>query len=351
MKKVLFLLAATSVAVSVQANFMPDAEAAAYLKTLAEKGKNYQRRTDKTYFFSRAQLKYGLHRNDYLRRWCDRPLMQETGLAKGGTFAVTHSGKYDEKGFINPCTYELESKLLEKFNFTGFAFFPETFGRMNIFDHVGRPGTGNIRLLTEFRFSASRAVFKPETTRRMECAARALANPYVFRLKDKVVITSYPGADERGLKYWQDVKADFQAQFGDKFLFMPWMSLDGNMRPSGKNKTWSKNDIIKMEERLRQYLRVLDGFYYNAPPFLDRRYQWEFDREVAIPIIHAVMSEPEFKDKYLAWGTKVGHMNCHVQTYGIDAFNTDTLRGTVGAAVLAARTKMPIIACVGKVVR
>lgn len=47
--------------------FMHD-EAAAYLKTLAEKGKNYQRRLDKTYFFSRAQLKYGLERKDYLRR-------------------------------------------------------------------------------------------------------------------------------------------------------------------------------------------------------------------------------------------------------------------------------------------
>ncbi len=107
------------------ANAMPDAEAAAYLKTLAEKGKNYQRRADKTYFFSRAQLKYGLERNDFLRRWCDRPLMQETGFAKSGTFQVSHSGSYSEKGFINRNTFVVESKLLEKYNFAGFAFFPE----------------------------------------------------------------------------------------------------------------------------------------------------------------------------------------------------------------------------------
>ena len=56
---------------------------------------------------------------------------------------------------------------------------------------------------------------------------------------------------------------------------------------------------------------------------------------MAIPIIHSVMSEPEFKDKYLGWGTKVGHMNCHVQSFGVDAYNTDTLRGSVEAAVLA----------------
>ena len=130
----------------------------------------------RTHFFSRAQLKYGLGRNDYLRRWCDRPLMQETGFAKSGSFTVSHSGKYDEKGFINHDTYIVESNLLKKFNFDGFAFFPETFGRMDIFNHAGTPGTGDIKLLTEFRFAGGRAVFKPELERRRECAQRALAN-------------------------------------------------------------------------------------------------------------------------------------------------------------------------------
>ncbi len=343
MKKSLLLAAVLSGLLPLWGNIMPDEEAAKYLKTLAEKGKNYQRRADKTYFFSRAQLKYGLQRKDYLRRWCDRPLMQETGFAQSGDFSVSYAGKYDEKGFINPQTYKVESNLLKKFNFTGFAFFPETFGRMDIFNHVGTPGTGDIKLLTEFRYSSAKAVYKPLKERREECASRALENPHVFKLDGKIVITSYPGANHLGLGYWKQVIADFKALYGDKFLFMPWMSLDGGIRPTGKNKTWSKADIVKMEERMREYLRVLDGFYYNAPPFKDRRYHWEFDTQVAIPIIHSVMSEPEFRNKYLGWGTKVGHMNCHVQSYGIDAFNTDTLRGTVGAAV---RAKADIVNCV-----
>ncbi|MBR2344757.1 MAG: hypothetical protein IKA71_03105, partial [Lentisphaeria bacterium] len=324
------------------ANAMPDAEAAAYLKTLAEKGKNYQRRADKTYFFSRAQLKYGLERNDFLRRWCDRPLMQETGFAKSGTFQVSHSGSYSEKGFINRNTFVVESKLLEKYNFAGFAFFPELTGRPDIYNHIGQPGTGNIVLLPEFFFQF-KELTEDEIEQRMKVAERALESPYTLRLNGKVAVTSYPCTMDKGLPFWIKLKAELKKKFGDKFLIMPWMPLDFGMRPSGKNKTWTKGDIIKMENRLRKFLRALDGFYYNTPPFSNRRYHWEFDREVAIPIIHAVMSEPEFKDKYLAWGTKVGHMNCHVQSFGVDAYNTDTLRGSVGAAVLA---KADIVNCV-----
>ena len=339
-----FLIALTlfAFALPLPAEPMPDAEAAAYLKTLAEKGKNYQRRLDKTYFFSRAQLKYGLGRNDYLRRWCDRPLMQESGFARSGSFTVSHSGTYEEKGFINHDTYVAESNLLKKFNFDGFAFFPETRGRMDIYNHAGTPGTGDIKLLTEFTFPG-KAGYEKGLERRRECAARAVANKDVFRIDGKIVVTSYPAADEKGIEFWQSVREDFKKHHGDQILLMPWMTLRGGIRPSGKNQTYSKADIMKMENRLRNYLRIFDGFYYNSPPFNNRRYHWEFDREVAIPIIHSVMSEPEFAGKLLVWGTKVGHMNCHVQSYGIDAFNTDTLRGTVGAAVLA---KADIVNCV-----
>ncbi len=329
-------------ALQVWANAMPDAEAAKYLKTLAQKGKNYQRRADKTYFFSRAQLKYGLERKDYLRRWCDRPLMQETGFAKSGEFQVSHSGSYAEKGFINRNTFIAESNLLKKYNFAGFAFFPELTGRPDIYNHVGQPGTGEIVLLPEFFFQFKELTLD-ELETRAKVAERALKSPHTLRVDGKVVITSYPCTMDNGLPFWIKLKSYLKEKFGDKFIIMPWMPLDYGMRPTGKNKTWSKADIVKMEERLRKFLRELDGFYYNTPPFANRRYHWEFDRQVAIPIIHSVMSEPEFRNKYLAWGTKVGHMNCHVQSFGVDAFNTDTLRGSVGAAVLA---KADIVNCV-----
>lgn len=340
MKKSILFLLAVAATVPLFAERLVDDEAAAYLKTLAEKGRNYRRRLDKTYFFSRAQLKYGLERKDYLRRWSDRPLMQQSSLAKGSSATESnYSGQFPEKGFINHGSYILESNLLEKFNFAGFAFFVQATGRLDIFRHAGTPGTGNIKLLAEFVY---RTKLSPDKEKRRHDFARlALKNQHAFRANGKIVITSYPATDEKSLPGWQRIKAEFKKLYGDNFLFVPYVSL--RLPPTGKNNTYTKADIIKMENRLRNYLRVLDGFYNNTPPFRERRYYGRIDREILIPIIHSVMSEAEFRDKLLVWGTKVGHMNCHRQSYGIDAFNTDTLRGTVEAAVLA---KADIVNCV-----
>ncbi|MBE6398556.1 MAG: hypothetical protein E7041_00285 [Lentisphaerae bacterium] len=322
---------------ALAANIMPDPEARAYLKELAKSSASYQRRADRTSFFSRAQLKYGLERSDYLRRWCDRPLMQDTTFAKAGTFTVSNTGVFSAKNFINHKSYKVESHLLKKFNFDGFAFFPETFGRVDLFNHVGTPGTGDIKVLTELR------PLYYDKERRTQIMSIAVKNPRTFRLNGKIVITSYPGSNEKLIPNWVKAKKELTDAFGDQFIVMPWLTLDGGIKPTGKNKCWSVADIRKMQERLRFYLRHLDGFYYNAPPFDNRRYHWDFDREVAIPIIHSVMNEPEFRNKYLGWGTKVGHMNCHIQPFGMDAFCTDTLRGTVGAALLA---KADFVNCV-----
>ena len=342
MKKLLSVMVAAAAVGTAFGNAMPDPEAAKLLKELAKSSETYRRRTNRTYFFSRAQLKYGLERSDYVRRWCDRPLMQETGFAKAGTFTVNESGKYKEKGFLNRESFRVESNLLVKYNFAGFAFFPELTGRPDIYNHVGKPGNGQIVLLPEF-FAQFKEPTLDEVEERMRVAERALQFPHTFRIDGKIVITSYPCSVERNMDFWVKLKKDLTARFGDKFILMPWLPLDYGMRPSGKNRQWTVADIRKMQERLRGFLRQMDGFYYNTPPFKNRRYHWEFDREVAIPIIHSVMNEPEFRGKYLGWGTKVGHMNCHEQPYGVDAYNTDTLRGSVGAAVLA---KADFVNCV-----
>lgn len=337
MKSILAFFAVAAVFYSLDARPMPDAEAVKYLKKLAQSSKNYQRRADKTYFFSRAQLKYGLERNDYLRRWCDRPLMQDSSYSQSGTFERSYSGTYSSKGFINPKTFAVESALLKKFNFAGFAFFPETSGRVNIYDHVGQPYAAPIILMPEYAGGANLR----DLDRRMVLAEQALKSPHTFRINGKVVITSYPAsADSRP---WAALKKRLIEKFGDKFILMPWTVISHDLKPSGKDGKYSVADIKKMEENLRTILRNVDGFYHNAPPFQNRRYHWEFDREVLIPIIHSVMSEPEFKNKYLGWGTKVGHMNCHSQPYAVDAYGTNTLRGTVGAAVIA---KADFVNCV-----
>ena len=324
------------------ANPMPDEGAKKYLAELEKKSAAYQRRTNKTLFFSRAQLKYGLERDNYLLRWCDRPLMQDSSYVDLGSFTVDHFGNFSEKGFVNHQSYKIESLLLKKFHLSGFAFFPETTGRRDIYNHVGKAGTGEIMLLPELFFQFS-TFDQAQLEARCKAAAEALENKHTFRIDGKVVITSYPASMEKEIKVWSIFRNELKKRHGDKFIIMPWLVLDYGMKPTGKGGKWSVADIKKMQERLRSFLRQVDGFYYNTPPFYNRRYQWEFDREVAIPVIHSVLMEPEFKDKYLGWGVKVGHMNCHHQSFGADAFGTDMLRGSVEAAVLA---KADFVNCV-----
>ena len=337
-----FLFLLLSAVLPAFADPMPDSEAKKYLAELKKSSANYQRRTPELLFFSRAQLKYGLERDNYLLRWSDRPLMQDSNYAKSGSFTVDNSGNFSAKGFINRESYKVESNLLKKFHLAGFAFFPETTGRRDIYNHAGTPGTGNIMLLPELFFQFS-TFNSQQLEMRCAAAAEALANKHTFRINGKVVITSYPGSSEKELPAWTKFREELKKRHGDKFIIMPWLVLNHFIKPTGKDGKWSVADIKKMQERLRLYLRNVDGFYYNTPPFYNRRYQWDFDREVAIPVIHSVMSEPEFRNKYLAWGVKVGHMNCHHQSFGADAFCTDMLRGTIEAGILA---KADFINCV-----
>ncbi len=337
MKRMLICLIALA-AGGLAANPMPDAEAAKLLQEWSQSSPQFQRRSGDTKIFARAQLKYGLERNDYLHRWLDRPLMQDSSFRQHGGFSVV-AGTYQDKNFISPATYQTEAVLLKRFGLAGFAFFPESSGRKDLYNHCGTPGY-EITVMPEYFYQ----FVKPgayDLPGRLAVAEAALNTPQSFRINGKVVLTSYPVSED--LEYWAALKKALTEKFGDRFILMPWGTFDFKLRPSGSGNTYTVSDIRKMREKLRNWLRVVDGFYYNSPAVYNRRYQAEYDREVVIPIIHSVMNEPEFRMKYLGWGVKVGHMNCHHIGYSMDCFGTDMLRGTMDSALLA---KPDFINCV-----
>ncbi len=298
-------------------------EAAALLKQWQEQSAGYQRRSGRTAIFARAQLKYGLQRNDYLHKWIDRPLLVNPGLPPDGNF-------------INSAAYAIMRNTIGKYRLDGFAFFPETDRRDELYRHAGRPG-GEMKLLTELIYDGSR-----NFDRKLKLAEIALNHPQSMRLNGKVVFTSYPASDD--LEYWRDLKKALTDRFGDRFILMPYYQFfPKKFRKTGANGTFSAADLELLRERVREWLRVTDGYYHNTPALKDRRYYAPLDREVILPMIHSVLMEPEFKDKYLAWGVKVGHENYELLSYSMDHEGTAMLRGTVGTAVLA---RPDIINCV-----
>lgn len=315
-----------------------DPEAEAYLKQLAAASASYAPRSGRTAFFARAQLKYGLERSDYLHRWGDRPLLQDTSFQDRGTFTV-NNGAYSDIGFLNPLSYRTMAGVLKRFDIDGFAFFPGTKGRRDLYRHCGTPGA-TIAVLPEITYSSftppGTAVDPALLETYLELAAEALTSPQAYRINGKIVVTTYPGpAAGNDVVFWAALKKALVERLGDHFIIMPYATLTHITKTGGKDAPYSKADIDAMRESLRQWLRVVDGYYHNSPAVSNRRYDRDTDRNFTIPILHSVLAEPEFQGKYLAWGTKVGHMNCQLLGYSLDAFGTDMLRGTVGSALLA----------------
>lgn len=315
-----------------------DEDARAYLAELAARPAITTPRSGRMAIFARAQLKYGLERADYLHRWGDRPLLQDTSFQDRGQFTV-EQGSYSDIGFLNPLSYRAMTEVLRRFDIDGFAFFPHTKGRRDLYRHCGTPGA-TIAVLPEFVYGGNTP---PDTTIDpaqlepfLELAAEALASPQVYRLGGKVVFTSYPNPGKgNDLIFWGALKKALQERLGDHFLLMPGGTLTHINKTGGRKAPYSRADVVAMQEELRRWLRVVDGYYHNSPSFINRRYDWDMDRKFVIPLLHSVLSEPEFQSKYIGWGTKVGHMNCQLLGYSLDAFGTDMLRGTVDAALLA----------------
>jgi hypothetical protein len=292
------------------------ADTAAWQEVM-QKASQFNRRSPRIFVFSRAQLKYGLELNNYIHKWIDRPLYVDPALAQGD-------------GFIKIGSYKKMHDIVQSYGLDGFAFFPETKGRKELFDVCRTPGY-EMTILPEFTGPASTA---GEMDDKLKIAEAALNNPNSFRLDGKVVFTSYTPCP---IESWSSMQSAIRAKYGDKFIFLPSNSFyPPKFKASGTDGKLTAKDIASIQDYLRQWLRVADGFYYNSLSLnADRRYVAEVDREILIPIVKSVLSEPEFKNKHLGWGAKVGHENFEIIGYGMDSAGTGMLRGTMETAIMA----------------
>ena len=290
----------------------------------------YQRRGERTAIFSRAQLKYGWERSDYYHKWIDRPLLANPEFAASGG------------GWLNRDAFSAMSRVVRECGLDGFAFFPETANRAALYDACRRPGD-EMAILTEFLYTSASISDPKDIKEKLKYAKMALDNSRSHRICGKVVITSYPWSDDG--PYWRTLKKALTDAYGDHFLILPYYRFfPEKYKPGGPGGVHTAGDIAMLRERLREWLRHVDGVYYNTPARLkNRRYDAEFDRTFILPIIHGVLAEEEFQQKYLAWGTKVGHENYGRGIVSFDPAGTDMLRGTMETALLA---RPDIINCV-----
>ena len=320
MKKFICFFIAAALAMPLFAAPKPDAAAAELLKKFAEKGKKFQPASGTTAIFARGQLKYGLERTDYLHRWVDRPLFQDSNLQK-----------FETGSFINDEAWKvMHHTVKELYKIDGFAFFPMTKGREDLYRVSAKP---EYSLFVLPEMVSSRYKVKVNWENIFALVANALKSKQTYRINGKILFTTYPGDTDPA--YWQEFKKRVTEKFGDKFLVVPMHQLP--TKTVTGNGTLTVKDINTLADIIRKWLRCVDGYYYNYPPLNEyRRYDGDFDRNVMLPLLTGILAEDEFKGKLLVWGTKVGHENFYGKgTFTYNCGGTSMLRGTVGSAVAA----------------
>jgi len=277
---------------------------------------NYRPHRESTRLFVRTQLKYGLERGDYLHKWYDRPLMAD----------IRYAELNDKKHEINIESWKRMAEL-GKLCGHGFSAFTMASGRDDILSRSRIPGYESevlVEIVGDCRFEGGRP---PDLEGCLKRIKEAIDQPNAFRIDGKVVITSYPRIRIDAMDFYAELKREIIKRFGDKVILMPYFTPF----PIEMNRVFDRKELEKAKNELRQALRVVDGlcFASGATMGYNRRQNPRFAVEVAVPIIHSVLSEPEFKNKYLGMPSGCGHENCYRWNYAQDCTGTRNLRDQI----------------------
>ena len=287
-------------------------EAQRILDEMRKSAKAYRPRSDHIGIFARAQLKYGAQRTDFIHRWYDRPLHQDSTLAD----------TMDERRLLHPEAWKKTAEAVRMGKMDGLAFCATLLGRsVETIPLTARPD-GEMKLLMELPYVS----YESDSNRYFRTAELALATPNAYRIDGKVVLTRYPPVMDDQLDWTEKVRRAFDERFGPgKFIVMVYVSVfDRVFRGVG---TLTPGKLEWGREHLRRCLRKMDGIFLDGwEVYGSRRYDVVLEREVLVPLCQSVLAEPEFAGrKCLGVGMMLGHENCYRWNYDIDSQGTRTL--------------------------
>ena len=298
------------------------ADARAFVDECARSAATCRMRPERPYLFCRTQLKYGNERTDYLHNWYERPLYQDS------TFASATRGNE----LVNELSWRRQVAGMHLTKLDGFAAYLSTTRRIEILERSRMPGA-QAKVLAELcSVDKSKGIGHC-----VNLAKRLLAEPQVFRIDGKVVVSGAPtvrAGNGGGAKFWKDLRIALEREFGlGRFIVMPYMDfIDGD---DLDRREMPKEALVRWRDNLKNLLRGVDGgMYFLSHVFWGKRYNPEFHDNVVVPILHSVFAEPEFKEKRLGMALTQGHENCYRWTYAIDSSGTRTLRDSLASAAL-----------------
>jgi len=280
----------------------------------------WQSHFERPLVFSPSQLKYGLYQN-YLHRYMDRPLFMDTSLRENAVVTgpgfrriMDHAMMYEMDGLGAIIAgsgmiqrYELAMQYAEEQHPDGFMFFP-LFG-------------GSVEAEAK--------------ARTLELAnASSVTARFDYRGGQLVRFGTY-GGDRTPADQLAQMLETLRAEQGDFIYLIAITNWGATHDEFLANGTVSPETDAAMKAHIREYLDIADGIdmsYGGAWRRPDRTFDAEYYRDYVIPTIKAVLSEPPYRDKFLALGAKIGYFQ-FMSGSTLDEDGTRTLRASFEAAM------------------
>ena len=277
------------------------------LEKMRREAKAYRPRTEKMGIFSRAQLKYGAQRTDFIHNWYDRPLHQNSAWAETA----------NPRRIIHPEAWKKTVETVRIGKMDGLAVSISQSSRGEVIAHSVSPG-GETQILVELPYG----YHEKGIGSFVKTAEKALAMPNAYRIDGKVVLTRYPAVGPSGVDYCEQVRKALDERFGPgKFIVMFYVQPFPR-RLAGER--LSAAVLEEAREHLRRCLRKMDGIFMAGwDIYWPRRYGARFEREVLMPLYQSVLCEEEFAGrKYFGLNFTPGHENCYRWSYSLDSQGT-----------------------------
>ena len=266
-----------------------------------------------TALFPQAQLKYGAQRDDFLHRWYERPLQQDTSFADA-----------PGRDFLNVPAWRTTVEALRLGGFDGVLYFAAYGnGRDDVLKKSLLPG-GETRILFEIQGSAGVEAC-------LAAAEKALRQPNYYRIDGRVVL---PLRGQKGLEcapeFAAEIRRRLTEKFGDRFLVLAYGAVFAKGTFDGGHPT--AESVAAAKDSLRTLLRAADGFFYQGREAVLNRRLDPAALAVATSVIRDVFAEDEFRGrKRLGVGIAGGHENTYRWQYTLDSTGTAHLADSLAA--------------------
>ena len=262
-----------------------------------------------TAIFIQSQLKYGAQRDDFLHRWYERPLHQNTAYAD-----------QSDGSFLNLPAFKKTVETMRYGKIDGINFFASRLDqRWELFKKSLLPGC-EITVLPTLSGQRNMDGY-------IKVVERVMSAPNAYRINGKCVfpvrgITSHYADDS----FITNLKRILVEKFGDRILLLPCNCVFTKEEYNNGNPT--PETVTAAKERLRNLLRAGDGFMYmmQLKGLVNRRYDKALFERVVAKIISDVYAEEEFKGKkLLGMHFNGGHLNSYRWQFNTDSNGTATL--------------------------